>query len=119
MKRFLLAAGLGLLATSPAQATGGLICGTAGERPVQLFLVISHTAVPAVVSARLTDNRRVVSVATAQSWFDAQEVRLDLVDRNATVHEARLRATWRSSTRSYDGSLWRNGKRHWVRCREG
>jgi hypothetical protein len=119
MKRFLFGAGIVLLATSPAEATGGLICGTAGDRPVQLFLVISHTAVPAVVSARLTDNRRDVPVVTAQSWFDAQEVRIDLVDRNATVHEARLRASWRASTRSYDGSLWRNGKRRWARCREG
>lgn len=119
MKRTLFAAGLGLLVTSPAEATGGLVCGTAGERPIRLFLVISHTAVPAVVSARLTDNRRDVPVVTAQSWFDAQEVRVDLVDRNAMVHEARLRATWRPSTRSYDGSLWRAGKRRWIRCREG
>jgi hypothetical protein len=119
MSRIALAAALGLLASSPAHATGGLVCGTAGQRPIQLFLVISHTAVPAVVSARLTDNRREVRVITAQSWFDPKEVRVDLVDRNALVHEARLRATWRSVTRSYDGSLWRNGKRRWVRCREG
>jgi hypothetical protein len=102
----------------PAQATGGLTCRTAGARPIQLSLVIGHTAVPSVVSARLTDSGREVPVVTAQSWFDPAEIRIDLVDRNAMRHEARLRAMWRGGSRSYDGSLWRNGKRNWVRCRE-
>ena len=105
--------------SAPAHATTGLICGTAGSPPIQLALAVSHTAVPSVVSARLTDNRREVPVVTAQSWFDASEVRLDLTDRNAMRHEARLRATWRPSSRSYDGTLWRGGKRRWIRCREG
>jgi hypothetical protein len=86
---------------------------------VQVALAISHTAVPSVVSARLADNRREIPVMTAQSWFDPREVRVDLVDRNAMRHEARLRATWRAASRSYDGTLWRGGKSHWVRCREG
>lgn len=106
-------------APSPVLATAGLICSTAGPPPIHLALAISHTAVPSVVSARLTDNRREVAVATAQSWFDRSEIRVDLVDRNAIRHEARLRATWRESSRSYDGTLWRNGQRRWIRCREG
>lgn len=113
----LLATGTILLAAGPANATTGLVCSTAGDRPIHIALVISHTAVPAVVSARLTDNRRQVPVVTAQSWFDSGEVRIDLVDRNATRHEARLRAVARG--KSYDGTLWRNGQRRWVRCREG
>ncbi len=108
-------AALGLAA--PAHATGGLLCRTAGARPIDLRLVISHTAVPAVVSARLIDNRRDVPVALAQSWIEPDEVRVDLVDRNAQRHELRLRA--RKNGRVYDGSVWRGGKRHWVRCREG
>lgn len=120
MKRLLL---LGiptvLLLAAPARATTGVVCSTAGARPIDLALVVSHTAVPAVVSARLIDNGRDVPVVTAQSWFDTSEVRIDLVDRNAMRHEARLRATWRPASRSYDGSLWRSGKRRWVRCREG
>lgn len=116
MKRLLLLPAM--LAATPAYATGGLMCSTAGPPPINLSLVISHTAVPAVVSARLTDNRRQIPVVTAQSWLDPHEVRVDLVDRDATRHEARLRATWRPATRSYDGSLWRGGKRRWVRCRE-
>jgi len=107
-----------LLLAAPAQATTGFICETAGVRPIRLALVIGHTAVPAIVSARLTDNHRDVTVVTAQSWLEPKEVRLDLVDRNALRHELRLRATWRATSRSYDGSLWRNGQRRWVRCRE-
>lgn len=119
MKRMIAVAGLGLLIAAPAHATGGLVCSTSGQRPVALALVISHTAVPAVVSARLDENGREVPVMTAQSWFDASEVRVDLTDRNALRHEARLRATWRPKSRSYDGTLWRGGQRRWVRCREG
>ena len=117
MKKTLLAAPLIFLAATPAQATGGLVCRTAGSRPVEVALVISHTAVSAVISARLTDNRRDVPVSVAQSWLEPGEVRLDLVDKNAVRHELRLRAKKNGSF--YDGSLWRHGQRRWVRCREG
>lgn len=103
--------------TSPAHATGGLICRTAGAQPIELSLVISHTAVPAIVSARLTDAGRGVPVALAQSWLEPGELRVDLVDPNAQRHEARLRV--RKASRAFDGTLWRDGKRRWVRCREG
>ncbi len=103
--------------SAPGHASGGLLCRTAGAQPIDLRLVISHTAVPAVVSARLIDNRRDVPVALAQSWIEPDEVRVDLVDRNAQRHELRLRA--RKNGRAYDGSVWRGGKRRWVRCREG
>ena len=116
MKRLLFLLAGALLLPAPAFATTGLVCRTAGSPPIHLALVISHTAVPAVVSARLTDKRRDVPVVTAQSWFDSAEIRVDLVDRNALRHEARLRAV--KHGRAYDGTLWRNGKRHWVRCRE-
>ena len=119
MKRVIFAIGIGVITAGPANATGGLICTTSAHRPAQLFLVVSHAAVPAVVSVRMTDDGREVPVVAAQSWLDEREMRLDLVDRNAESHEARLRAAWNSSTRSYDGSLWRNGERRWVRCREG
>lgn len=106
-----------LALATPAHATGGLVCRTAGDRPIELALVISHTAVAAAVSARLSDSGRDVPVAIAQSWLEPNEVRLDLVDRNAVRHELRLRA--RKNGAFYDGSLWRNGRRQWVRCREG
>lgn len=118
MKSAILVCSVALLAAAPAQATTGLLCNTGRDAPIHLALAVSHTAVPSVVSVRLTDRRREVPVVTAQSWFDQSEVRVDLTDRNATRHEARLRASWRATTQSYDGSLWRNGRRHWVRCRE-
>ncbi len=102
---------------APAHATGGLVCSTAGDRPIEVALVISHTAVSAVVSARLADNGRDVPVSVAQSWLEPGMVRLDLVDRNAVRHELRLRASGKGDV--YDGSLWRHGQRRWVRCREG
>jgi hypothetical protein len=116
MKRSIFLPVVALVVATPAYATGGLICRTAGPRPVELALVISHTAVSAIVSARLTDNGRQVPVALAQSWLEPNEVRLDLTDRNAARHELRLRA--KLNRGAYDGSIWRGGKRRWVRCRE-
>lgn len=80
-------------------------------------MVVSHTTVSSVVSARLTVDARGVPVRVAQAWLEPNEVRLDLTDPNAVRHELRLRA--RLNGRTYDGSLWRAGKRRWVRCREG
>lgn len=116
MKKLMLFA-LAAAVASPAHATDGLVCRTAIGPPIHVAMVISHTAVSAVVSARLTDNRREVPVAVAQSWLEPNEVRLDLTDRNATRHELRLRA--KRNGRFYDGSIWRLGQRRWVRCREG
>lgn len=116
MKKLFVAA-LAIATTTPAYATGGLVCRTAAPRPVEVALVISHTAVSAIVSARLRENGRQVPVAVAQSWLEPNEVRLDLTDRNATRHELRLRA--KRNGGAYDGSLWRGGQRRWVRCREG
>ena len=116
MKKLLFAPIIAAIA-SPAMATGGLVCTTAGPNPISVAVVIGHTAVPAVVSARLTDNGRQVPVAVAQSWLEPNEFRLDLTDPNAMRHELRLRTKRKGD--SYDGSLWRGGKRRWVRCREG
>ena len=104
------------LAAAPANATGGLICRTAGAKPIEVWVVVSHTAVSAVVSARLSDAGRDIPVAVAQAWLDPNEFRLDLTDKNAVRHELRIRT--KLNGRFYDGSLWRQGKRRWVRCRE-
>lgn len=116
MKIALMLAPLVLLAAVPAQATGGLLCRTAGVRPVEVRLVVSHTAVSVIVSARLIDQGRDVRVMLAQGWIEPAEIRVDLTDRNATRHELRLRAQRKGT--SYDGTLWRLGKKRWVRCRE-
>jgi hypothetical protein len=117
MNKPVLAALCSALSATPAFATGGMICRTAGAHPIEIAIVISHTAVPSVVSARLTDNGREIPVSVAQSWLEPSELRLDLTDKQALRHEARLRVT--AKGRTYDGSLWRLGKRRWLRCREG
>ena len=105
MNKVLFALPLLLLAASPAYATGGLVCSTAGANPIQVSLVIGHTAVSSVVSARLGDKGRPVPVKVAQSWLDPSEFRLDLTDPNALRHEVRIRA--KANGRTYDGALWR------------
>jgi len=117
MNKLLLGGLAAISSASPAFASGGLMCQTGGARPVEVRLVVSHTVVSAVVSARLIDAGRDIPVALAQAWVEPHEVRVDLTDRNAQRHELRLRV--KRNGRYYDGSLWRSGKRRWVRCREG
>ena len=116
MNRLLLALPLALIAVTPAHATSGLFCSTAGADPIELQLVIGHAALPTVVQARLRHGERDVPVTVAQSWLEPNEVRVDLTDPEAARHELRLRVRARGD--AYDGSLWRLGKRRWVRCRE-
>ncbi len=115
-RTILIGAAATALVATPASATGGLVCQTAGQRPLSLFLVTSHTAVSSVVSVRLNENGRHVPVAIAQSWLEPNELRLDLTDTKASRHELRLVAKKNGSV--FDGSLWRGSKRRWVRCRE-
>ena len=116
MNKMLFVLPLLIAAAAPAHATGGLLCRTAGSRPVEVSLITSHAVLEAVVSANLRDNGRSVPVSVAQSWLSAQELRIDLVDPNAMRHEGRVLA--KKNGRFYDGSIWRGGKRRWVRCRE-
>ena len=117
MKKLLLVPALALFAASPAYATSSLLCSTAGANPIEVHLVIGNNAVSAIFQARLIDKGRNIPVTVAQSWLERNEVRADLVDPNIERHELRLRAKLRG--KYYDGSIWRGGKRRWVRCREG
>jgi hypothetical protein len=107
---------LALLVATPAYATGGLFCETAGANPIQVQLVIGHTVVSPVVQARLSDNGTEVPVTVAQAWLEENELRVDLTDPNAERHELRLLAKRKGE--NYDGSIWRGGKRRQVRCVE-
>ncbi|HXG99223.1 MAG TPA: hypothetical protein VNI79_02275 [Sphingomicrobium sp.] len=109
-------ASLLLVAAAPVHASSGLLCRTGGAKPIEVRLVISNTAIPTVVSARLIDAGREIPVAIAQSWLEPNELRVDLADRNAQRHELRLRV--KKVGRNYDGTLWRLGARRWLRCRE-
>lgn len=105
------------LATIPAHATGGLVCATAGARPIEVSVGFGHVPGSPLISTRLLDKGRNVPVTAAQWWLDDKEVRLLLINSDAMRRELLLRATRNGHT--YDGSLWRGGVQRWVRCREG
>jgi hypothetical protein len=105
------------LAATPLEATGGLVCRTAGARPVEVSVGFGHVPGSPLILARLIDAGRNVPVSSAQWWLEQSEVRLLLVAPNAHRQELLLRA--RRNGHFYDGTVWRNGKRRWIRCREG
>lgn len=113
----LIALGLATLIASPAQATGGLVCRTAGARPIEVSLGFGHVAGSPLFLTRLLDDGRNVPVKAPQWWLDNSEVRLLLADPSAQRRELILKA--KRNGHVYDGSLWRRGQRRWVRCREG
>jgi hypothetical protein len=107
---------IALLAT-PAHATGGFVCRTAGDNVIEVTLGFGHVPGSPLIAARLADSGRNVPVSPAQWWFDDKELRVILIGEDAMAEEVRVRAA--RSGQVYDGSLWREGKRRWVRCREG
>ena len=116
MKKLILCAPLLLAIATPAHATGGFVCKTAGPGPIEIGLGFGHVAGSPLISARMTDRGRNVPVRHAQWWLDGRELRLLLTDPNAMRREVIVKA--RRNGRVYDGSLWRGGKQRWVRCRE-
>ena len=116
MKKLLLCALPALAVATPAHATGGLTCRTAGPRPVEVSLGFTHGYGAPLFLTRLRDNGRDVPVKAPQWWLDNSEVRLLLFRPDEHHQELLLKA--RRTGHVYDGSLWRGGKRRWVRCRE-
>lgn len=116
MKRLLFAIPVAILAASPAQATGGLTCKTAGPRPVEVSIGFGHVVGAPLIGTRLIDNGRVIAVTSPQWWLEQSELRLLLANAASTQQEALIRA--RRNGHVYDGTLLRGGKRRWVRCRE-
>lgn len=116
-KLLLFAPALALFTATPALASGGLSCRTGGPRPVQVDLTYGHVFGTPLVASRLLDNGRRIPVAHPQWWLDRNEVRLVLIKPDAGREELRLVAKRNGGT--YDGSIWRGGKRRWIRCREG
>ncbi|MFL6751673.1 MAG: hypothetical protein ACJ8D5_03240 [Sphingomicrobium sp.] len=107
------------LAASPAYATGGLVCRTAGPRPVEISVGFGHVAGAPLIATgtRLRDNGRNIPVSAPQWWLDNSELRLLLTDPSAMRRELVLKAQRNGLV--YDGNIWRSGQRRWVRCREG
>ena len=116
MKKLLLAPALMAAFAAPAQATGGLSCSTAGPNPIEVTLGFPHGFGAPLFLTRLRDNGRDVPVTAPQWWLDNSEVRLLLFKPHEHRQELLLKA--RRNGPTYDGSLWRGGKRRWVRCRE-
>lgn len=116
MERLLFVLPFMLFAATPAEATGGFVCRTAGPNPVAASVGFGHVPGSPLLVTRLTDDGQVVPARSAQWWLDNSELRLLLIGEDALREEVLIRA--RRNGHSYDGSLWRNGKRRWVRCRE-
>ncbi len=115
MKHAILCLALAGLA-APAHATGGIVCRTAGPRPIEVAVGYGHVPGSPMILTRLIDNGRQVPVRQAQWWLDNSEVRLLLIAPDAHREELTLRA--RRNGYVYDGSVWRGAKRRWVRCQE-
>ena len=119
MKRWLCLFPIALMIGSmPAHATGGLLCKTAGPRPIEVRLGFGHVPSASLFLARLVDDGHEVPLTASQWWMRKSELRLALVAKDAIREELILSARWAGTTRSYDGALWRSGRKRWVRCRE-
>jgi hypothetical protein len=114
MKKLLLVFPFVLATATPAAATQGLTCRTAGGPPIELSLVLG--APPSILSPHLRVAGRQVPVVIGQSWIEQTEIRVDLYDPQRLRLELRLKV--RRNGWAYDGSAWHGGQRRWVRCRE-
>ena len=65
MKKALLLLPLAFAFATPAHATGGLVCRTAGANPIEVSVGFGHVAGAPLISSRLLDNGRNVPVRAA------------------------------------------------------
>lgn len=107
-----------IMLSAPAHATGGLSCKTADQRPIVVSLGFGHVPSAGLFLARLVDDKREIEVTPSQWWMYGPQLRLALVSADATREELILIAHWNDAAHSYDGSVWRSGRKRWVRCRE-
>jgi len=116
MKKAIFALPLLIAISATAHATAGMTCKTAGSNPIEVSIVIGHAAGPPLASGRMVDDGQSVEVKAIQWWLDGSELRLLLVDPEATRTELTLKA--KKSGQFYDGTVERSGRSRWVRCRE-
>ena len=116
MKKLLFGLAIAAATATPAFATGGMTCRTAGSRPIEATVGFGHTPGAGLILTRLTDNGRPIPVEAPQWWLDNDELRLLLTDPESMRREVIIKA--RRNGHVYDGSLWRDGLQRWVRCRE-
>jgi hypothetical protein len=114
--------------STPALATGGLLCKPIGAAEPALSLVIGHSYAPNIVCANLRESGRWLSTCSpndaftvARSWLDRQRVWVYIIDQRNGREQAKLRAVVQPDQRIHTaiGSLTRRGKTYKVRCVEG
>jgi hypothetical protein len=121
-----LAAAAGLVAATPALATGTILCRSTispADGP-QLSLVVGNGPGSGILQARFELNR--IRFATSegpdapligQAWIDEHSLRLDIIDANAESRIVRLDTRRRGGT-DYRGILIHAGRTWRVRCSE-
>lgn len=128
--RIIIGIALGSFAlASPASATGGLSCRPVRGAGPTIDVVTGHVLVPAIVGITVREGRKTMtagpintegnySLVVGQAWFDAQEVRIDLVDTRQTRFEGKLRVRFGTGRggRIALGSFSRHGRTYRVRC---
>lgn len=109
---------LGALALpTSAHATGELTCRTAGDRTIEISVGFGHVPNASAISAALRDNKIEIPVRATQWWMRGSELRIALMSASDDLtEEAIIMASYNKSTGSFDGSIWRSGKRRWIRC---
>jgi len=77
---------------------------------------MGHDASASIFEAHLSDRGREIAISVRQSWLNGDEFRLLLLSPDAGREEVLINARLNEATGTYDGSLWRAGRRRWVRC---
>ena len=114
----LVAATLGLF-SSPANATGGFLCKTAGAEKIELSVGIGHVPGGPLIGHQLKRGERKLDTQAEQWWFNDAEMRILLTDAK-TLDRVAIMETRRQKNRweTFDGTITIGGQRHWIRCYE-
>ena len=107
-----------LALATPAHATGGLLCRTAYARPLEISLGFGHVPAAGLFRAKLREGDKDIPVDATQWWMQGDELRLAMRHKDSFEMAATLIANWNEAARAFDGSISRNGRKRWVRCRE-
>ena len=121
--RIAILAAAALCLSTPAFATGGLVCTPEKGHEPAISLVIGHFIPGGVVGAMLREDGRWRStmtpgdgIALKQAWIDTERTWVDLVDAETGAPAAQLRV--RNARYGGTGTLLRGGRSYEVRCRE-
>ena len=95
------------LASSPAAATGGLLCTTAAKPEIKVSIGFGHVPGAPIVAKHLRVDGKKIAVQAPQWWLDDEEMRLELTD--AATNTLLLARTKRNGW-TYDGQVtWAEG----------